>query len=138
MRWLLTSFFVLHAGLLAAETVVPKQTIRAREIIQPEHLQYAAIDPKGALTDPADIIGKEARVALYPDRRIFARDLAPAALIDRNQVVSLVFVKGGLRIEMEGRALERGAVGAAIRVLNPASRMTVTGRILENGKVEVY
>ena len=58
-------------------------------------------------------------------------------MIGRNDLVRLVFSQGGLRIMAEGRSLGRGAVGEVIRVMNIASRTTVSGRIQPDGSVEV-
>ena len=62
---------------------------------------------------------------------------APPARIERNEVVPLVYVQGALRIETEGRALARGGTGEYLRVMNLASRVTVTGRVTEDGRIEV-
>ena len=58
-------------------------------------------------------------------------------LVERNQTVSLVFRSAGLSILTEGRALTRGGVGDQIKVMNLASRMTVTGIIGTDGTVLV-
>jgi flagella basal body P-ring formation protein FlgA len=57
--------------------------------------------------------------------------------VDRNQMVSLVFRSSGLTILTEGRALDRGGVGDVIKVMNLASRTTVTGTIAPDGSVMV-
>ena len=59
------------------------------------------------------------------------------SLVDRNEIVALSFKSGGLAILTEGRALARGGVGDRIRVMNLASRTTVTGTITRPGEVEV-
>jgi flagella basal body P-ring formation protein FlgA len=66
-----------------------------------------------------------------------AADLGPPALVDRNQIVALDFRAGGLSIRAEGRALARGGAGDVIRVMNLASRTTVSGRIRPDGVVDV-
>jgi flagella basal body P-ring formation protein FlgA len=66
-----------------------------------------------------------------------ASDLVSAALVERNQTVSLVFRSAGLSILTEGRALTRGGVGDQIKVMNLASRMTITGIIGTDGTVLV-
>lgn len=62
---------------------------------------------------------------------------AHAAIIERNDLVTLIFRQGVLTIAAEGRALGRGAAGEAVRVMNLSSRTTVTGRIKQDGSVEV-
>lgn len=121
----------------AAEIAVPVRIIRPTEIIGSGDLTHAVSDTPGALTDADAVIGQEARVALYPGRPIRPGDVGPPAVVGRNDLVALVYSRGGLRIATEGRALGRGAVGDAIRAMNMTSRITVTGRILDDGSIEV-
>ena len=92
MRVGLLLLALLQAGPGSAQAVIATQTIRAREVISADKLDIAAIEAKGAVQDPGQIIGMEARVALHAGRRSFARDVTPAALIDRNDVVQIVFI----------------------------------------------
>ena len=91
----------------------------------------------GALTHPADALGLEARVTIYAGRPVRAGDLGLPAVVERNQIVPISFLSGGLAIKAEGRALARGGVGDVIRVMNLASRTTVSGRIAPDGQVVV-
>ena len=47
------------------------------------------------------------------------------------------YMRGPLRIVTEGRALDRAAVGQPVRVMNLASRQTVSGTVAEDGSIEV-
>lgn len=134
MRWLLA---LLLAGPAAAETVVATRTIRPMALIQPGDVAVIAGRTPGALDDPALAIGREARVALYAGRPVRPEDVGPAALVERNQPVTLVFEAGALAIRTEGRALGRGALGETIRVMNTASRSIVSGRVTAPGTVAV-
>ena len=121
----------------AAQSLVAARTIKARAIVQSEDLAFSDTTVPGALTDPAEVIGLEARVALFAGRPILPGDVGPAALIERNQTVALSFLRGPIAISTEGRALDRGAAGDVIRVMNVASRSTVTGQIGTDGIVRV-
>ncbi|MBO9434573.1 flagellar basal body P-ring formation protein FlgA [Ruegeria sp. R13_0] len=137
MRMLLLGLTLIAPVGAFAEIVVPTRTIRAKEIISQADLETKPRDLPGAVTDPSALIGQEARVALYPGRPIRAADVGPPALVDRNDLVVLVFISQPLSITTEGRALGRGAVGDRIRVMNLSSRTTVTGRIRSDGQIEV-
>lgn len=127
----------LAAGSATAEILVPTRTIRAKEILAPEDFILKNVKMAGVLSNPADLAGKEARVVLYPGRPVRPGDIGMPALIERNDVVELVFLQGGLRITTEGRSLGRGAAGDSVRVMNLASRTTVFGQIRADGSVEV-
>lgn len=128
---------VLLAAPATADTVIAAHTLRAQSVIGADDLSSIASAVPGALTDPTEAIGREARVALYAGHPIQPGDIGPPALVDRNQLVSLAFHSGGLNILAEGRALARGGVGDAIRVMNTASHSTVTGIIAPDGTVVV-
>ncbi|MGR3659619.1 MAG: flagellar basal body P-ring formation chaperone FlgA [Paracoccaceae bacterium] len=137
MRWICIIFFFVSGTGLWAEILVPVRTIRAKEIIGANDVIWKSVDLEGAIADISEIVGQEARIALYPGRPIRRGDVGPPAIINRNDVVVLVFSKGGLRIMVEGRSLGRGAAGELIRVMNIASRTTISGRIQSDGSVEV-
>lgn len=120
-----------------AESVVATRTIRALTVIGPEDLTIVEAALPGALSDPALAVGQEARVAIYAGRPVRAQYLGAPALVDRNQLVSLIFLSGGLAISTEGRALARGAEGEVIRVMNLGSRTTVSGRVGADGAIYV-
>lgn len=138
----MTRFFciliVTFAGIsAAAESVVPTRTIRANTMIKAQDLTMKSISITGTFTDPINLVGQESRVALYAGRPIRIIDVGPPAIIERNQIVSLVFRQGGLMISAEGRALARGGAGERIRVMNLASRTTVFGLIRADGTIQV-
>jgi len=133
----LTLALIGQAGTLAAETLIATRRLPARTVLAAADLAVADHQTMGALSHPDEAIGLEARVMLYPGRPIRPGDLIPAAAVERNQIVVLLFAQGGLNIATEGRALARGAVGDRIRVMNLASRTTVTGTIHADGHIVV-
>lgn len=135
MRALLILLFAAPPAL--AESVVATRTIRAQTIIAPEDVTLVAAEMPGALGDPALAVGQEARVAIYAGKPVRAGDLGPPSLVERNQVVPLIYLSGGLAISTEGRALARGSEGEVIRIMNLGSRTTVSGRVGPDGAVYV-
>ena len=129
-------FLILPLPALA-DSLVATRTIRAQAILGPEDVTLVAAAIPGALTTTEAALGLEARVAIYAGRPILPDALGPAAVIDRNQLVTLVFTRGGLTIATEGRALGRGGVGDRVQVMNVASRSTLAGQIAPDGSVQV-
>ena len=80
---------------------------------------------------PASPIRRSARKrgSHYAGRPIPLSGLAPPALVERNQLVTLIFRRGGLDIRADGRALGRGAAGDEIRIMNLGSRSTIFGTV---------
>ncbi len=137
MKRLMAAALILAAPDLSAEILVPVRTIRAKEIIGAEDLVSKEVEVSGAISALRELVGQEARVALYPGRPVRPGDVGPPAIVSRNDIVMLVFVQGPLRIATEGRSLGRGAPGETIRAMNLSSRATVTGRIRPDGSIEV-
>jgi len=133
----LTFILLWLAQGVAAETVVAARTIPAQTIIAPTDLAIADGILTGGETDPALFIGMEARVALYAGRPIRAADVGFPAIVERNQLIPLVYQNSGLLIRTEGRALGRAGAGEIVRVMNMASRNTVSARIGQDGTAYV-
>ncbi len=122
---------------LSAETLVAARTLPAQSIIGPDDILLRDISIAGGETDPLLFIGMETRVALYAGRPVRVGDVGAPAIVDRNQIIGLVFAQNGLRITTEGRALERAGPGDVIRIMNLSSRNTVRARINDLGQAVV-
>ena len=122
---------------VTAETLTAARVVRPNAIIGPGDLGVMTATVPGALTPEADVIGLEARITLYPGRPILPDHVGPAALVERNQPVVVIFQSGGLTISADGRALSRGAEGDTVRVMNMASRTTVSGKVQPDGSIVV-
>jgi flagellar basal body P-ring formation protein FlgA len=129
--------FLLIPGMACAESLIAVRTIPAQSVITAEDVSLVDAVLDGAVLTPAGAIGQETRVTIFAGRAVLLTDLGPAAVVDRNQLVPLRFQAGALAIMTEGRALERGATGDVIRIMNLSSRLTVTGRVMPDGSVNV-
>lgn len=136
LKCFLVSLLLMPTALLA-ETVVATRTIRSHAIIGPNDVTIKPVESSGSLSEIRDVVGKEARVILYAGRPIRPGDVGPVALIERNQIVPLVFISGNIKISTEARSLGRGGEGDFIRVMNLSSRTTITGKISADGSVAV-
>lgn len=136
MRVLALSLGMALSGPALADTIVATRMIRPQEIIAPADLLVQEGEGQSDVTLD-DLIGQEARVALYPGRPVRKGDVGPPTVVERNQVVPLIYLRGGLEIMTEGRSLDRAGIGDHVRVMNLASRATVSGRVTANGQILV-
>lgn len=121
-----------------AQAVVPVRAIRGANMIGPEDVVVSEDkDAPGAYHDVENVVGQEAKVTLYPGRPILKGQIGTPAIIERNQLVKMIFAEGPLNIATEGRALDRGGVGETVRVMNLSSRQVVTGSVEPNGTIRV-
>ncbi|MBV2359337.1 flagellar basal body P-ring formation protein FlgA [Thalassococcus sp. CAU 1522] len=137
MRLILPIGLALAAQAALADTVVATRTVRPNTVISAQDVRVDPVDTPGAYSVVQDVIGQEARIALYPGRPIQMGAVGAPALVDRNQLVALFFERGGLRIVTEGRALGRAAAGERIRVMNLSSKAVLFGIVLADGSVSV-
>lgn len=124
-------------GAAMADSLVATRVIEAKSLVTAEDVTLVAAEIPGALTSAEAALGQSARVTIYPGRPLRAEDIAPPALVDRNQIVVLVYRHGPLEIRTEGRSLSRGAEGEVVEALNLVSRARVSGRIGADGAVTV-
>lgn len=135
MRWVF--LWLCCAGPIMADTVVAARMIRPQTVLLAQDLAIMPLQNPGPISDPDVIIGLEARVTLYAGRAIRFEDLGPPTLVDRNQLITLIYTTGGLQIATEGRSLGRAGAGDRIRAMNLSSRIAVTGTVLADGTVSV-
>ncbi|NDU99505.1 flagellar basal body P-ring formation chaperone FlgA [Pseudoroseicyclus tamaricis] len=127
----------LLGGPAAADIMVAARTIPAQTLLGPGDVLASEGDMPGAASALEEVVGMESRVALYAGRPIRLADLGPPAIVERNEVIPLIYNAAGLRIETEGRALDRAGVGEIVRIMNTASRSTVTALIGSDGAAYV-
>ncbi len=137
MKTVLVCLILTIAAPCFGQVVVPTRTIRADAIIVDQDVRLEDATTDNSFQRLQDVVGQEAHVVLYAGRPIMPDQVGPPAIISRNQIVVLFFKANGLRIMTEARALERGAVGDSVRVMNLASRATLFGQVQPNGTIEV-
>ncbi len=90
-----------------------------------------------ALTDLDKIIGQTPRRWIREGTIIRAGDLEQPTIIKKGDSVAITFIAGNLMITSQGRALENGAVGAPIRVMNIQSKRSIDTIVTGFGSVKV-
>lgn len=127
----------LAAAPAMAANVSPARAIRAQTVISAADLTIEDATVPGAVERIEEAAGKEARVTLYPGRPILLSQIGPPAIVERNQLVQMIYRRGALAISADGRALDRGGEGDRVRVMNLGSKQIVTGAVGDDGRIEV-
>ncbi len=98
------------------------QNLRAGSVL---HASDLIVDGDGA--NPLDMfVGMELKRAVYAGKLVTPNDVGPATAIQRNAIVTLEFARGPLLITTEGRALDAGAVGDSVRIMNLNSKIILS------------
>src|SRR4051812_32568724 len=101
----------------ATRALLPGDVIRQDDIVAhplPRPL------PEAVLAD-RDIVGQQIKRRVAADRPLTARDVGPRIAVQASTPVDVVWSSGPLKMAMSGRAMESGALGDEIRVLNTSS-----------------
>ena len=92
---------------------------------------------RDAVIGIAQAVGLAARNTIRPGQPLRSADLTRPDLVQRGQMVTLVFEAPGLTLTMRGKANEAGAEGDTVSVLNEQSKRTVQGVVIGPGHVVV-
>jgi len=90
---------------------------------------------RDVIAELGQAIGMAARASLQPGRPLRAADLMKPELVARNETVTLIFEIPGILLTVRGKALDSGAEGDVISVLNEQSKRTVQGVVVGPGRV---
>lgn len=89
------------------------------------------------ITDRDQAIGLAARMPLRPGQPLRSAQLMKPELVQRNETVTLIHEVPGITLTVRGKAMESGAEGDSIAVLNEQSKRTVHGIVIGPGRVMV-
>lgn len=114
---------VMPGGAPARPAIVTAlATLRAGTILSAGDLM---ID-RGDADAMSPLVGMQLKRTVYAGKPVTSADVGPPVVVERNAMVTLEFQRGPLVITTEGRALDAGAVGEAVRVMNLNSKIVLT------------
>lgn len=121
--------------------VVPRHVIRAGQTIGSDDLHVVERELDGSagsyVLSLDGLMGRVARVDLLPNRPIPSRSIQQPVMVRRGTGVTVRVAVGPLLVTMKGEALEDGAMGETIRIMNPSSSQVLSGRVVGHELVEV-
>ena len=85
----------------------------------------------------AEIIGFAARGAVRAGQALRKADLMKPEIVKKNDMVLLHYEVPGITLTMRGQALQSGAEGDMVNVLNPNSKRTIQGIVTAPGRITV-
>lgn len=120
---------------------VPARKIAKGEIIAEADLRqkdflHTLVD-ESIVSEAALAAGSEARRNLQKDRPIAKAAIGRPFAVKRGDAVLIIAEGALLTLTSKGKALEDGAPGDEIRVLNLVSKKNITGVVAENGNILV-
>ncbi|MGY3234591.1 MULTISPECIES: flagellar basal body P-ring formation chaperone FlgA [unclassified Bradyrhizobium] len=133
----------LHFTGTAIETV--EVAVLTRDIDRSEMLKSSDVAqerrPKAEVTgEPAlreRAVGMQLRRPMRAGMPIRVADLAKPEFVSRDQSVTVIYQVPGIYLTTRGKAMEGGAEGDTVSVLNPQTKRTLTGVVTGRGQVTV-
>ncbi len=115
--------------------------LRSGEVIDEHAVGWVQLPDRqvssNAVRDRRTLVGQSARRALAPGAPVLVSDLRPTQTLAKGQPVTLLLQLPGMQLTARGIALEAGAIGATIPVLNERSKTTVHGVVTSGNTVTV-
>lgn len=118
-----------------------KSTMSKGDIIRANDIAYIEVSERFLNQDyimkADDLIGTTPRRFLNPSEPVKANDIEYPQIVQRGQSITMIFKQGPLQLTARGKALETGAKGEIIRVVNTASNQTIDAIITAENEVTV-
>lgn len=123
------------------EIPVLSRRVQRGDIVGAHDLEYVSRPQekigRTTLIDKRQIVGKQARRLLATGKPIRAGDLQPPVMVEKGNLVTVVLRTEKMLISARGKALDNGAAGDIIRVLNTRSKQTIEGIVESRNRVVV-
>ncbi|MBU6462289.1 MAG: flagellar basal body P-ring formation protein FlgA [Bradyrhizobium sp.] len=122
------------------EAVVLTRDVQRNEILKSsdvitERRPKAEIGSDAAARDA--VVGMQMRRQLRAGQALRTTDLAKPDLVQRDDNVTLIYESTGLYLTIRGKALDSGAEGDIVSVLNLQSKRTISGVVIGRGQVAI-
>ena len=132
---LLGRFFIMK------EVYVPVKNIAKNEVITPDMLKPVLTREnkikKDSFIDADGLVGKQAVKTLKADSIITERDIRNEVLVEKGQIVTIIYKNKGLQIISKMEALEDGAKGDLVKFINTKSAKEVVAKVIDKNTAEV-
>lgn len=131
------------AGRVERMTEVPVLSDRLQrgEVISEKDIEWQTLPlarlPRGAITEPGDIIGMATKRTLHPGKPVTTSDVQRPLLVNRGETVTMVLTTPEMRLTAKGRALENGSRGDTVRISNLQTNTVVDAIVTGPGQARV-
>lgn len=118
-----------------------KDTLRTGDVIRPSHIHMVTVPAYSINHDTylraEDLYGLTPRRIITAGTPIKEMDVEQPRIVKRGERVTMIYEAGGLRLTASGKAMEFGAKGDIIRVVNNQSNKTIDAVVSGNQEVTV-
>ena len=133
----LVIIFVLTSGAATAAEVTAINTLSRGTVISRSDINILPEYNESVEDVLRQYVGMQTTRVVYAGHPLALSNLAPQTLVKRNKLVTLIYEKSGLSIATVGRAMDEGAHGDLVSVLNMSSKLRVQGVVTGPDQVSV-
>jgi flagellar basal body P-ring formation protein FlgA len=133
LRFTGTAVETVEAAVLT-RNVERNEILKSSDVIT-ERRPKAEINGDAAVR--ASALGMQARKQLRAGQAVRIADLAKPDLVLRDENVTLIYETPGLYVTVRGKAIDGGAEGDVVNVLNLQSKRTLSGVVIGRGQVAI-
>ena len=123
------------------EVPVLKSAMKSGDLIGNADIEYLRLRrdvvPADTLLNAEQLIGKTPRRTAAAGKALQAMDLDAPMLVRKGQLVTVTLKNGPIALSLQGRAMQNGGQGDAVRILNTSSNQVVEGVVTGNQTVAV-
>jgi flagella basal body P-ring formation protein FlgA len=132
---------VSGAALALVDIPVPVRYLEPGDPIAENDLEWqrqrANLVGSNTVVTLEQLLGKTPRRALRPGEAIRVADLKPMVTVRKGSLVTVMLRTAALTATVQGKALDNGVTGEAIRVANTKSNRVLTATVVDSGTVVV-
>ncbi|PIW27869.1 MAG: flagella basal body P-ring formation protein FlgA [Rhodospirillales bacterium CG15_BIG_FIL_POST_REV_8_21_14_020_66_15] len=89
------------------------------------------------VTKLEDLVGMSSKRGLRPDDVVRQSDIERPILVERGSLVTVTLTHGPMALTAQGKALERGALGDVVQIVNRRSKAVFEGEVTGPGRAKV-
>lgn len=120
---------------------VLKEPLRSGDVISSSDIDYIEMRANditsNMVVDAQKLVGLTPRRGIPAMKPLTSSDVQMPVLVKKGDIVTIALKNGSISLTAQGRALDDGAEGAAIRVMNTSSKQTISAAVTGTGTVAV-
>jgi flagella basal body P-ring formation protein FlgA len=124
-----------------AEIPVLRRRLQPGEVIREDDIEWISVRSdrlgRNMVTDAASLLGMSPRRPIRAGETVRSGELLEPILVEKNSLVTIRLETGRLVLTAQGQAMESGAMGDAVRVMNTKSNKMISATVNEVGGVRV-
>jgi flagella basal body P-ring formation protein FlgA len=131
------------SGRVVTMTDIPtlRRRVEPGEVIRHEDIEWNSTRAdrlgRNIILDADNLVGMSPRRPIRPGDPVLASELRAPVVVAKNSLITIRLETSRMSLSAQGRALEPGAAGDVIRVMNTKSNKVINAAVVDTGTVRV-